>query len=337
MNQTDDTTLDIYALWKVDNATEVVNDAANKGGGTALTLTGVAWDDIKDVVESALSDRVTTLDLSGVSGFEEEWDKDTLTNKGNIISLTLPETVTTLVDGTSETDYAFYGYTNLESVSGKGVTDVGVGAFAGIGLTTVDLPAATDIGDGAFYQCTALKTVSLPAVEDIGDGAFAGCTVLKTVSLSEATGIGDNAFDGCYALTTVILPEATDIGTYAFNGCYLLATVILPEATDIGTYAFNECSALETVSLPAVEDIGDGAFASCTALASLTLPAAPATPPTLGSNVFQSTGSSGTLTIYIGSGKISDYTTKWGVAANTGPNDNTSKYGSDHKAINIVE
>jgi hypothetical protein len=302
MNQTDDTTLKLYALWTVDNATEVVNDAADKGGGTALTLTGVAWDDIKDVVESALSGRVTTLNLAGVSGFEEEWGKDTLTNKGNIAILTLPETVTTLVDGTGESDYAFYGYTKLESVSGAGVTDVGVGAFNECtALKTVSLKVATEIGDGAFFQCTGLTEVSLPAAMDIGDDAFFGCAALKTVSLPEAKTIGDDAFFGCTALTTVSLPAAKEIGDDAFRGC----------------------TALTTVSLPAATEIGDGAFDGCTDLTSLTLPA---TPPKLGEAVFMNTGS-GTLLIHVGSGNVSAYESAWSEVSST---DNT-------KTIEFVE
>ena len=38
-----------------------------------------------------------------------------------------------------------------------------------------------------FYGCTALTTVDLPAATSIGDGAFNGCTALTTVILRSST------------------------------------------------------------------------------------------------------------------------------------------------------
>jgi hypothetical protein len=75
------------------------------------------------------------------------------------------------------------------------------------------------------------------------------------------------------------------------------------------------------------------AFSECTTLTNLYLPA---TPPALGASVFQDTGSSGTLSIHVGSGNIGAYTSTWGVSVNTSAGGNTGKYGTNHKAINIV-
>jgi hypothetical protein len=309
--KTAETTLTLYAQWTVKDAAAVV--AAAKDGNT-ITLTGVAWsNDLKIALETALNGgNITTLDLSGVSGLTV-WDTSTLNiainDKGKITSLALPDTVTTLADQSSTE--AFKNYGNLTSVSGAGVTD---------------------IGDYAFAMCTKLTTVSLPKATTIGNYAF-DMTKLTTVSLPKATTIGNSAFSGT-SLTTVSLPKATTIGGNAFRGCTSLTTVSLPKAETIGYNAFNMCTKLTTVSLPAAMSIDYSAFHLCTNLAELFLPAKP---PTLGFSVFPSTGSSGTLYIYVGLDNVDDYTSTWGVSAETIAGGNTGKYGEDHKAITITE
>jgi hypothetical protein len=199
------TTLNLYALWTVTNATDVVNEALTMGDGTAITLTGVAWSDIESALKTALvGGSITALNLAGVSGLTA-WKNDTLDrNKDKITSLALPDTVEKLTGGEIN-DALFKGYNNLTLVRGKGVTN-----------------------------------------------------------------IGDYAFSGRVALTDLYLP---------------------------------------------------------------------AVPPTLGSSVFTGTGSSGTLSIHVGTANaVTVYTSSsgWDVGATTIANGNTSKYGSNHKAINIV-
>jgi hypothetical protein len=109
------------------------------------------------------------------------------------------------------------------------------------------------IGDGAFYNCTALTGVSIPSsVTIIGDGAFSGCTALTGVTIpSSVTIIGDSAFSGSTALTGVSIPSSVTI---------------------IGDSAFSGCTALIGVTIPAnVTIIGDSAFSGCTALAGITV------------------------------------------------------------------
>jgi hypothetical protein len=60
----------------------------------------------------------------------------------------------------------------------------------------------------------------------------------------------------------------------------------------------------------------------------------------LGSDVFahtQSSYGSSAITITVPSGSSSEYTSAWGVPAATAAEGNTSKYGSSHNAISIVE
>jgi hypothetical protein len=49
------------------------------------------------------------------------------------------------------------------------------------------LPAATTIGNSAFYLCTGLTTVSLPAATTIGDSAFYHCYDLSSLTFGRDT------------------------------------------------------------------------------------------------------------------------------------------------------
>jgi hypothetical protein len=120
------------------------------------------------------------------------------------------------------------------------------------------------IGGGAFFGCTSLSTVSLPQATSIGDGAFRS-TDLSTVSLPLAASIGDEAFSYCTSLSTVSLPLALSIGDGAFNACTSLSTVELPQAVSIGVSAFwdTEFAALSITlpqAAPAVSGASDSSY-----------------------------------------------------------------------------
>ena len=63
----------------------------------------------------------------------------------------------------------------------------------------------TEIGDGAFYDCTVLASVKIPcSVIEIGERAFYGCTTLKSVTIpSSVKMIEDGAFRKCTGLTSI--------------------------------------------------------------------------------------------------------------------------------------
>jgi hypothetical protein len=190
---------------------------------------------------------------------------------------------------------------------------------------------------------SASGDIALPSITTVGDSAFRGCTSLTSVSLPTATTIGDYyAFAGCTGLTEVSLPAATTIGASAFPRCTSLTEVSLPAATIIGASVFSGCTGLTTVSLPAAETIGDYAFRECESLTAVSLPATPPSIPTGyygASGIFVSTGynSSGTITVRVPAGAVSTYISAWGVSAETAANGNTSKYGSNHKAVLITD
>jgi hypothetical protein len=97
-------------------------------------------------------------------------------------------------------------WTNLKTVSGKGITSIGVSAFSG---------------------CTKLTSVSIPKVTSIGDSAFSGCTSLSVAYFDAASSIGNKAFANTGATTLLIrLPaKAPDLGTDIFSGVTAAKTV----------------------------------------------------------------------------------------------------------------
>ncbi len=138
-------------------------------------------------------------------------------------------------------DNAFSGCGDLVSVTiPEEITSLGDAAFSGCSsLTTLTIPeSVTSIGDKAFRDCNNLTSVVIPeGVTSIGDYAFCGCSNLTSVVIPESvTSIGDYAFCRCSNLTTVVIPESvTSIGDYAFYGCSNLASVVIPESvTSIG-------------------------------------------------------------------------------------------------------
>ena len=224
--------------------------------------------------------------------FPAPWDSDRASVKKVIIGN----------DVTTVGRYAFYGCTNLTSVSiGKSVTKIGIYAFAYCeGLTSVTAGGkVTEIDDYAFSNCTGLQSATIGnSVTAIGACAFNGCTDLQSVTIgSKVASIGKYAFNGCTALQSVIIPDSvttiddyafsnctgltsvtigdsvTTIGGHAFYNCKGLASVTIPDSvTTIGNSAFYYCDGLQTVTIGnGVTTIGDGAFQSCTFLQSVTI------------------------------------------------------------------
>ena len=176
-------------------------------------------------------------------------------------------------------------------------------------ITSVKLgPNVVEIGEGAFYGCTALTSVSYDAANKkpltVGAQAFYGCTKLKTASLpASATAIGAEAFYNT-AISAFTLPDAlTTIGARTFASSGLTSMVIPASVTYIGDGAFAgskltsltfvggtapltigtanalsgngvfEGTKLTSVALPAnLEFIGAYAFANTTTLKTVTIP-----------------------------------------------------------------
>ena len=130
---------------------------------------------------------------------------------------------------------AFSGCAALSSVEiPSSVTAIGDFAFKGCNITELSHPCLTIKGgvaikDGKVQYCASqAREIVIPAgVTEIGCGAFMDCTALASVVIpAGVTEIGWAAFSGCTALASVVIPESvTEIGERAFKGCKSLAAV----------------------------------------------------------------------------------------------------------------
>jgi len=136
---------------------------------------------------------------------------------------------------------AFMDCISLKAVDlsiATGLTDIGALAFAGSGLTSMDLSRNTlikAINSQTFKNCSALSEATLSSqVEIIGTSAFDGCINLGKVSfinsLGEVSGYGrnlkriyDNAFNRCLSLTSFeINATIENVGSNVFSSCNAL-------------------------------------------------------------------------------------------------------------------
>ena len=214
-----------------------------------------------------------------------------------LVSYTIPSTVTAICDGafdncesltsltipnsvTSIGDRAFWECSRLTSLTiPNSVTAIGESAFWDCSsLTSLTIPnSVTSIGDLAFCVCKSLTSLTIPnSVTSIGNGAFRYCRRLTSLTIPDSvTSIGDKAFYGCSSLTSLTIPDSvTSIWNSAFEGCSSLTSLTIPDSvTAIGYAAFRDCSSLTSLTIPnSVTSIGDAAFVGCSSLTSLTIP-----------------------------------------------------------------
>ena len=104
----------------------------------------------------------------------------------------------------AELSNIIYG-SEVKVLDSKYILNIAGYKFYGSGLTTINLPECTSIGEYAFQYCTSLTTVNLPKCTSIGGYAFYSCTNLTTVDLPKCTSIRSYTFSSCTNLTTVIL------------------------------------------------------------------------------------------------------------------------------------
>ncbi len=160
--------------------------------------------------------------------------------------VTLPSSVTALGD------YAL-GYAPITQIDLSNVETIGYAAMYYTNVAALALPAVRELGESAFYKCTALVSVAFGedcALTELADGVFSGCTALETVTLPAGLKtIGKEVFQSCYALSSVNLPEGlASIGDYAFWGCKALEKIQFPASLSrLGKQVFNLCESLEGV------------------------------------------------------------------------------------------
>lgn len=128
-------------------------------------------------------------------------------------SLELPPSVTKIHTG------ALKERSNVESVTGIGIVEIGEAAFKySKGIKEVNFPKLKKIGRNAFENCSNLKAVHAPLVEEIGAGAFLRATGLTEVNFPRLKEIPQNTFNAFNGnLRKIVLLSVTTIDDNAFG------------------------------------------------------------------------------------------------------------------------
>ena len=206
-------------------------------------------------------------------------------NNDNIVSIIVPDSVTTIGDS------AFSGCSNLETVTiseNSQLEEINVNVFENCTkLTSIYIPnGVTTIKERAFYNCALITSINIPNnVTTIEASTFADCSSLTSINIpNSVTTIGNYAFQECSNLTTVTIEEnspLTKIETGVFRNCSSLTSIYIPSSvTTIGSEAFSNCSNLTTVTFgenSQLTTIGEYTFSNCSSLTSINIPDSVAT------------------------------------------------------------
>lgn len=206
---------------------------------------------------------------------------NTLADNDKITSLTLPDCITAIGDG------SFNGCDNLETITLTGSVQILENVFCDCPkLQSVTFPYGISEINDSFSGCTSLSRVKFSrSVSKLGDGSFNGCsslaaiewstglsylgdvfdgnTVLTTIHIPKGIVIIDGAFDNCTAVETLELPDSLLYINSGFNGCSKLKNLTFPDGLLYIGNSFGNCSSLEKVILPSGTEADENAFANC--------------------------------------------------------------------------
>jgi hypothetical protein len=140
------------------------------------------------------------LDLSA-STSAAEFDPGTAnTGESKIVSLVLPDTATSIINGSSSAgSFLFRFFTELKSITGNEVVTIGNYCFRAVTkLEEASFPNATTSGTALFAGCTSLTTVFLPKVTSMSFAFFGQSTADTTlnVTFGSAPPTVSNGFTG---------------------------------------------------------------------------------------------------------------------------------------------
>ena len=178
-----------------------------------------------------------------------------------------------LVDDIIVKNNAFRNKYALRTVYiGEAVSQIGSGAFnqcTSLESVRFENTRIRVLEEETFYNCFSLTELVLPAnLEEIGSNAFAYCGQLSSVAFPETLQkIGYNAFNGC-GLSSLELPSSLlTIDDYAFSNAFFTQLTLPESVQSVGRYAFAYCYNLKAVTLLCESPvIGEYAFLMCSGL-----------------------------------------------------------------------
>lgn len=205
-----------------------------------------------------------------------EKNADGLMTVGNVVisgdachgMIHLPEKITAIAP------YAFAQNRSITGLSAtKNLTEIGEGAFWGCSaLSELVLPDdIQQIHAHAFEKCISLKQIDVHAPY-VGASAFAFCTELKSAYLPLVRTLKSRLFEGCKSLQSVICPKASEVKEKSFCGCTNLKEFPFHNIKQIGSYAFDGCDNLREITFDNNVILSPYAFKDCGRLEKLHIP-----------------------------------------------------------------
>ena len=155
--------------------------------------------------------------------------------------------------------------------SGTIISEVGTysSAFVSSKISNIDLNGVTLIGDYTFAYTSGYTSITIPpSVTTFGRSAFFCVSSLNSVTIDYASNatLGGNQFKESSITSLTIGSNPTSIGNSMFQKCTKLTSLVIPSN---------------------ISSINNSAFYGCSGLTSITVESA--TPPTLGTSVFDDT------------------------------------------------
>ncbi len=179
-----------------------------------------------------------------------------LTGMSELTSITLPKSLTAIGKG---------------SLSGCGITSLdipdkveSVGDYAAMrceSLTNLKVNGVSSFGTRAFANCPKLATVEIASsATELPEGLFEACIAIKKVDLSalaNCTDIGAWSFAECNGIETLVLPPATvELATGSLYGASTITSLALPADVDyIDNQAMASMTGLETLRVNDVAQV----------------------------------------------------------------------------------
>lgn len=203
----------LYAKWTQNEPGEIVFTVDGSG-----VLTGV----------SGLTGSNMTVEIpSEVNGITvREIGTGVFKDNRNIVSLTIPDSVTTLQNRICS------GCTSLREV------------WLPSGLTVIP--------DETFDGCSSLRTVNFPdTLKEIRSDAFCGTALTEFIAPDSLTAIWSYAFKDCAGLATVELNDVRKLSTGVFQNCTELESIRLPDSiAELSDHIFDGCASLSKIDMP---------------------------------------------------------------------------------------
>lgn len=249
----------------------------------------------------------------------------------------------------------FNACASLVSIDFNNVKQLGDSVFSDAGLTEIELPLSiTEMGTYCFSYCKKLQHLELGGVTILRQGVFSGCTSLTKFIVPESLkqiidyAFNNSSIDSVYIsnleawcnleihdlslsknttkfylndtlITDLVIPDGvTVIKEYVFRG-FSINSVKLPDGLiEIQYCAFQNCVNLIEITIPkSVTTIGNYAFYIDVSNIAIkqTVTMLSATPPTIGSNTFN-TSNLDKIIVPKGSGDTYKKATNWSAFAN---------------------